>query len=137
MAEPIAVGASASLDHVVAAHDVAVFARLSGDHNPIHLDPGVARAAGFEGAVAHGMLVAALISRLLGTELPGPGTILLGQTLRYLRPVYPGDALRATVEITHIREDKPVITLHTWIESHGNIVLDGEATVITRELAKR
>jgi acyl dehydratase len=136
MADPIAVGASASIEHAFTLEDVAAFARLSGDENPVHLDADAARSAGFEREIVHGVLVVSLISRLLGTVLPGPGTILLGQELRYRRPVYPGDRLRATVEVTNVRADKPVITLRTTIET-DEVVVDGEATVLVRALGPR
>ncbi len=135
MAEPIRPGDRASLEHVFTGEDVAAFARLSGDDNPIHLDAAAARAAGFDREVVHGVLVTSLISRLLGTRLPGPGTILVGQELRYRRPVHPGDRLTATVEVTSVREDKPVIVLRTWVEG-TEVVLDGEATVILRTVAR-
>jgi acyl dehydratase len=134
MGEPIRPGDRASVEHVFSGEDVAAFARLSGDDNPIHLDTAAARAAGFEREVVHGVLVTSLISRLLGTRLPGPGTILLGQELRYRRPVHPGDRLTATVEVTSVREDKPVIVLKTWVEG-TEIVLEGEATVMLRTVA--
>ena len=133
MAEPIRPGDRASVDHVFSTEDVATFVRLSGDDNPIHLDAKASHAAGFEREVVHGVLVTSLISRLLGTRLPGPGTILLGQELRYRRPVYPGDRVRATVEVNSVREDKPVVTLRTWVET-DEVVLDGEATVVVRAL---
>ena len=135
MSEPIRPGDRASVEHVFTTEDVAAFARLSGDDNPIHLDADAATAAGFEREVVHGVLVTSLISRLLGTRLPGPGTILLGQELRYRRPVYPGDRLTATVEVTSVREDKPVIVLKTWVEG-DEVVLDGEATVIVRQVTR-
>jgi acyl dehydratase len=132
MAEPLRPGLRATVDHVFTQADVEAFAAISGDRNPIHFDPAVARAAGFEREIVHGNLVTSLISRILGTELPGPGTILLGQQLRYLRPVYSGDRIRASVEVVSIREDKPVVTLRTWVESHETVV-DGEATVLFRD----
>jgi acyl dehydratase len=81
----------------------------------------------------HGVLVCGLISQLLGTRLPGPGTILLAQELRYRRAVYPGEPVRATVEVTNVREDKPVFVLRTWVET-SEVVLEGEATVVVRKL---
>ena len=135
MTDPIRPGDRATVEHVFTTEDVAAFARLSGDDNPIHLDAGAAQAAGFEREVVHGVLVTSLISRLLGTQLPGPGTILLGQELRYRRPVHPGDRLTATVEVTSVREDKPVIVLKTWVES-DEVVVDGEATVINRQVVR-
>jgi len=131
MAEPLRPGDRASIDHTFSAADVEAFAGLSGDTNPIHLDRDAARRAGFDREVVHGVLVTSLISRLLGTRLPGPGTILLGQPLRYLRPVHPGDRVQAIVEVISVRVDKPVVVLKTWVEADG-IVLDGEATVVVR-----
>src|SRR4029079_6287726 len=99
-----------------------------------HLDAAAARAAGFDREVVHGVLVSSLISRLLGTRLPGPGTILLGQELRYRRPVHPGDRLTARAEVRSVREEKPVMVLKTLVEG-TEIVLDGEATVMLRTVA--
>jgi acyl dehydratase len=133
MPDAIRQGDRATIEHVFSSEDVAAFALLSGDSNPIHLDEGAAGAAGFERQVVHGVLVVSLISRLLGTVLPGPGTILLAQELRYRRPVYPGELVRATVEVTSVREDKPVFVLRTWVET-SEVVLDGEATVVLRKI---
>lgn len=131
MTDAYRVGDRASLDHTFTSAEVADFARLSGDVNPIHLETAAATAAGFERSIVHGALVLGLISRLLGTRLPGPGTILLQQNLRYLRPVYPGQAVRASVEITSARDDKPIFGLRTWVET-DEVVLEGDATVIVR-----
>ena len=133
MVEPLRPGDRASIDHTFTPADVEAFARLSGDDNPIHVDRDAARRAGFDREVVHGVLVTSLISRLLGTRLPGPGTILLGQQLRYLRPVHPGDRVQAIVEVISVRVDKPVVVLKTWVEADG-IVLDGEATVVVRTM---
>ena len=131
MAEPLRLGDRASVEHSFSHDDVAAFIRLSGDANPIHLDPEAARAAGFDDVVVHGMLVGSLLSRLLGMRLPGPGTILLGQELRYRRPVHPGMPLQAHVEVVDIRADKPIAVLRTWIQS-TEVVIDGQATVLVR-----
>lgn len=133
MIDAIRPGARATIEHTFTAADVTTFARLSGDENPIHLDGDAARTAGFEREVVHGVLVCSLISRLLGTRLPGPGTILLAQDLRYRRPVYPDQAARATVEVVSVREDKPVVVLRTWVET-DEVVVEGEATVVVRKL---
>jgi 3-hydroxybutyryl-CoA dehydratase len=133
MNDAIRPGARATIEHTFTADDIATFARLSGDENPIHLDAGAARTAGFEGEIVHGTLVCSLISRVLGTRMPGPGTILLAQELRYRRPVYPGRPIRATVEVVSVREDKQVVVLRTWVET-DEVVLDGEATVVVRNL---
>lgn len=133
MTDALRPGSRATIEHTFSAEDVAAFARLSGDSNPIHLDAAAARRAGFDRPVVHGVLVGSLISRLLGTRLPGPGTILLSQELKYRRPVYPDDPIRASVEVISVREDKPVVVLRTWVET-TEIVLDGEATVVVRKL---
>jgi acyl dehydratase len=130
-------GARASADWSFSLQDVAEFARLSGDDNPIHLDPSAARAAGFDGPIVHGALVMGLFSRLLGTRLPGPGTIYLGQEIRFTRPVYPGATVTAHVEVVAVREDKPVVSLRTWAEAAGVTVMEGTATVLVRGAAPR
>jgi acyl dehydratase len=128
-------GAAARLEHRFTADDIAAFVRLSGDDNPIHLQAAAARAAGFEREVVHGVLVLSLISRILGTDLPGPGTILLGQEIRYVYPVYVGDLVTASVEILTVRDDKPIIGLRTWVET-DRLALDGQATILYRPVAR-
>jgi acyl dehydratase len=132
MAELPRPGDTASVVHTFSVEDIAAFARLSGDDNPIHLDAAAASAAGFDGIIAHGALVIGLFSRLLGTRLPGPGTVYLGQEIRFMRPVYPGSPVTASVEVMSVREDKPVLVLRTWAEAAGAVVMDGQATVLVR-----
>lgn len=132
-AERPSVGQRASLARRFAVSDVVAFAALTGDDNPIHLQREAATRAGFDRELVHGTLVAGLISQLLGTQLPGPGTILLAQELRYLRPVYVGNLVHASVEVLTVREDKPVYTLRTWVET-PDLALDGTATVVVRSL---
>jgi 3-hydroxybutyryl-CoA dehydratase len=125
------VGATASRTKTITRADVEAFAALTGDDNPLHLDEEFARNTRFGRPIAHGMLVAGLISAVLGRILPGPGTIYLRQTLEFLRPVYLGDMVTAVVEVVRIREDKPVITLATrCLNQHGEEVLRGEAVVL-------
>lgn len=85
---------------------VKLFAEVSGDNNPVHLDEEYASATPFKSRIAHGMLVGSLISKLLGTELPGEGTIYLEQNLRFLKPVYLGDEVTATVSIKELLTEK-------------------------------
>lgn len=130
MAE-LKVGATVSWARTITQADIEAFAALTGDYNPLHLDETFARNTRFGRPVAHGMLVASLISAVLGQLLPGPGTIYLSQSLQFLRPVYPGDTVTAIVEVIHIREDKPVVTLATrCINQNGEEVLRGEAVVL-------
>lgn len=127
-----AVGDRATVEHVFSQADVTAFAHLSGDDNPVHLDAAAAVEMGFSGTIVHGMLAAGLISRLLGTRLPGPGTIYLGQELRFRRPILPGEPVTATVEVTGRREDKPIFELRTTVMSAGETAIEGTATVLLR-----
>jgi acyl dehydratase len=97
--DELAIGDSASLERTLTQHDIQLFAILSGDVNPQHLDAEYAASTRTQGVVAHGMWGGTLISAVLGTRLPGPGTIYLGQTLRFLAPVRPGDHLTVRVEV--------------------------------------
>lgn len=127
------VGDKVSITKSFTQEEVERFSELSLDTNPLHLDPEYAQGTPFGGRIVHGMLVASLFSGLLGKELPGEGSIYLGQSLRFTAPVYAGDEITATVEVTHIREDKPITTLRTTcVDSKGTIVIDGEAVVMAR-----
>lgn len=128
----IKVGARDSLSHVVTEKDILAIAETTGDTNPLHLDESFAAASRFGRRIAHGILPAGLISAVLGTKLPGAGTIYLSQKLDYLKPVFIGDILTAFVEIVSVREDKPIITLATWVENQAGVkVLNGEAIVLS------
>ena len=127
-----AVGDTASLEHVFTQEDIAAFAQLSGDDNPVHLDEAAARRMGFTGTIVHGMLAAGLISRLLGTKLPGPGTIYLRQELSFRHPIIPGEAVLATVSVVSRRDDKPILDLSTIVRSRGETAIEGSATVLVR-----
>lgn len=117
----------------LAAEDIDRFAEASGDRNPIHMSDEAGRAAGFDGRIAHGMLAAATISRLLGTVFPGHGTVYLGQELRFLRPVYPDQALSA--ELTVLRRAGQRATLRTLVtDADGRPLVDGEAEVMLPKL---
>ncbi len=130
MIERFAVGQQAQLERTLTAHDVMVFANVTGDHNPVHVDAAAAAASPFGGQIVHGMLTASLISAVLGTQLPGPGAIYVSQSLRFLRPVRLGDTVVARVEIRAIDPVKRRLTLVTTVLNQaGKAVLDGEATV--------
>jgi enoyl-CoA hydratase len=133
MADRLVPGMHAAVTATFGAREVAAFVALSGDDNPIHLDAAAASAAGFEREIVHGALVLGLISRLLGTTLPGPGTVIIEQQIRYRRPVFVGEPVTAHVEVTSVREDKPVVTLRTWAET-SDVALDGETVVVVRAL---
>jgi 3-hydroxybutyryl-CoA dehydratase len=125
-----ALGTRAERIRTITEVDIVDFAQVSGDHNPLHLDPHYAAQTPFGGRIAHGFLTASIISAILGTELPGPGSIYLGQTLKFLAPVRVGDTVTVGVEVMAIREEKRIVTLRTdCINQDGILVLTGEATV--------
>ncbi len=127
---------TASLTRTFTQADVAAFAALSGDVNPIHLDAAYAQTTRFERRIVHGMLVSSLFSTLFGTQVPGPGAIYLGQKLRFKAPVYPGDTITAAVELTNMREDKPIATYSTVATNQdGAVVIEGEATLYVPDTA--
>lgn len=107
------IGERASFTKTVTEADVTTFAGLIGDFNPIHIDAEYARKSRFGRRVAHGILTAGLISAVLGNKLPGPGAIYLSQQIEFLAPVYIGDTITATVEVTAWRADKRIVTLKT------------------------
>jgi len=129
--DEIAVGDSASIERTLRAEDIQLFAVLSGDVNPQHLDAEFAASTRFHGVIAHGMWGAALISAVLGTRLPGPGTVYLGQTLKFLQPVRVGDTLTIRVTVTARDEGRKRLTLAcTCINQQGAAVIEGEADVL-------
>ena len=129
--DELSVGETASLVRLVKADDVKLFAAESGDVNPAHLDPHYAATDIFGHIVIHGMWTAGLISTLLGTKLPGPGTIYLDQNLHFRKPVAPGDTITANVTVREKRSEKSIILFDTCCTNQrGEEVLTGIATVI-------
>ncbi len=129
--DEIAVGDSASLERTLSAADIQLFAVMSGDLNPQHLDPEFAASTRFHGVIAHGMWGAALISAVLGTRLPGPGTIYLGQSLRFLAPVHIGDTLKIEVRVRERVEHGHRLKLDCrCVNQDGVSAIEGEAEVI-------
>ena len=109
---------------------IEAFAQLSGDRNPVHFDDAFAKRIGFDGHIAHGAVTAALLSAVLGMDLPGPGSVFLEVSWRFLAPVRPGDVITAQAIVTSVRSDKPVTTLATRVTNQAGItVLDGTAVV--------
>ena len=110
---------------------IRLFAGLTGDTNPVHLDEDFAAGTRFGRRIAHGMIAAGLISATLANDLPGPGTVYLSQTLQFKAPVYPGDTITTTVEVKSVRPDKPIVTLITSCKNQSDaVVLTGEAVVL-------
>jgi acyl dehydratase len=132
-----AIGTEATLSRTITEDDILLFAIVSGDKNPLHLDADYAERSLFGKRIAHGFLIGSLISAVLGNVLPGPGSVYLGQTLRFLAPIHIGDTVTVIVKVVALREDKRIVTLHTnCTNQHGNLVLSGEATVkYMREVA--
>ena len=128
--EDIEIGMIRHLCKVVTDHDIEIFAEVSTDHNPIHLDDSYANNTIFGGRIAHGMLTAGLISAVIGEQLPGHGTVYLGQTLKFLGPVRPGDRVTAQVEVVEIDPGRRRVKLDTCCLVNGKKVLAGEATVL-------
>ncbi len=123
-------GDSASISKTITANDVERFSNISLDTNPLHLDADYARTTRFGKPIAHGLLVAGLISAVIGTKIPGRGAIYVGQTLRFLRPVYLGDTVTATATIHQYDREKGRMTLHTICKNQGGEeVLAGEAEI--------
>jgi len=121
----------ASLVRTLSQEDIELFAVMSGNVNPAHLDEDFARAGVFEGIIGHGMWAGSLVSTLLGTVLPGPGTVYLSQNLDFQKPVRIGDTISVSVTVSHIREDKPVVTFDCLCQnSLGETVLRGTAVVL-------
>jgi len=119
-----------SLRKEVTDRDIELFAEVSTDRNPVHLDESYAQDTIFEGRIAHGMLTAGLISAVIGEQLPGHGTVYLGQSLKFLAPVRPGDVVLAEVEVTAIDHSKRRVSLDTRCMIGNKKVLIGEATVL-------
>ncbi len=130
------VGDSETLSKTITLENIQEFADLTGDVNPVHVNEEMAKKTRFKGRIAHGMWGASLISAVIGTRLPGPGAIYLGQTLTFKAPVYPGDTVTAKCTVKKVREDKSIVTLETTCENQkGEVVVEGEAVVLVEELA--
>jgi 3-hydroxybutyryl-CoA dehydratase len=126
-----AIGDRAERLVVVSDEQLEQFALATGDRNPIHFDDAHAAATRFGGRIAHGMLVGGLISALLADELPGPGTIYLGQELRFRAPVRPGDRVRCEVEVTELDGRRVTLATRAWVGE--TLVVDGTARVLAAE----
>lgn len=128
----LTVGQMASLGKTITDADILLFGAVSLDTNPVHFNAEAAALTPFKERIAHGMLSAGLISAVMGTKLPGPGTIYLAQTLQFRRPVKIGDTVTATAEITALDPVKQHVTLKTTCTVAGKVVITGEATVMPR-----
>ncbi|MFO7876458.1 MAG: MaoC family dehydratase [Desulfovermiculus sp.] len=129
--DELQVGERAEFSKTVSETDIYVYAGVSGDMNPAHINEPYAQQTMFKTRIAHGMLPAGFISAVLGTKLPGPGTIYLKQDLAFKAPVHIGDTVTATVEVVDINTEKRRVTLKTTCTNQeGTVVIDGQALVM-------
>ena len=128
--EDLEIGRSASLAKVMGDAEIAAFAEISEDHNPLHMDEAYAEQTMFKGRIAHGMLSAALFSAIIGERLPGHGTIYLAQNLSFRAPVRPGDLVNATVTVSTIDLAKGRVSLDCVASVGDTVVIKGDALVL-------
>lgn len=134
----IKVGDAAEFAKTVSESDVYLYAGITGDLNPAHINQTYAEKTFFRGRIAHGMLTAGFISAILGMKLPGPGTIYMKQELKFLAPVRIGDTIAARAEVTEVTAEKNRIKLKTTCTNQeGTLVLDGEAVVSPPKAPKK
>jgi acyl dehydratase len=135
-------GDVARRSRTVQASDIELFTAITGDRNPIHYDPELAKASRFGGIVVQGGVTTGLLNALVAEDLPGPGSVFLEVSWRFLAPVRPGDVLTAEARVLEVRADKPVTTLGTTVRTgDGTVVVDGTAVVwrdpMVQELSSR
>jgi len=128
------VGQKAQRSRVVQAEDIERFTEISGDRNPLHYDEQAARSTPFGGLVVQGGVTSAILNAVVAEELPGPGTVFMQVNWSFKAPVRPGDTITGEVEVTKVREDKPITELITRVLVDGNVVLDGTAVCYTMPL---
>lgn len=127
----LSLGQSAEVTHTVTEEDIKIFGDLSGDYNPLHFDEEWAKTTMFKGRIAHGLLSASYISTAIGMKLPGPGTIYLGQSMKFMGPVRIGDTITARVEVAALNDEKKRVTLKTICTNQNDeVVIDGEALIM-------
>jgi acyl dehydratase len=126
------VGQKAQRLRTVTARDIELFTEISGDRNPLHYDEEVAKNTRFGGIVVQGGIISAILNAVVAEDLPGPGTVFLQVNWNFRAPVRPGDTITGEVEVTKVREDKPITELNTRVMlSDGSVVLEGNAVCYT------
>lgn len=134
-ARPV-VGETAQLSRTITDSDIELFTEISGDHNPLHYDLQAAKASRFGEIVVQGGVTSAILNAVVAEELPGPGTVFLNVNWDFKAPVRPGDVITGHVEVTEVREGKPITTLRTWVvRDDGTVVLEGTAVCYTMDLS--
>ncbi len=128
----LTVGQKARRSKTVTARDVELYAEITGDRNPLHFDPAFAAGTRFGRLVAQGGITSVMLNALVAMDLPGPGTVFMSQSLRYLAPTYLGDTLTAEIEVLSVKPDKPVCQLKATVTNQdGAAVLEGECWTYT------
>lgn len=135
--EDLRPGMSATFSKTITEADIVLSAGVSGDNNAVHVNEEFARGTLFAGRIAHGFLTASVISAAVANRLPGPGTVYLGQQMRFKAPVRPGDTVHACVTVIGLDIAKARAVLSTACRVRGTVVIEGEATVMTTSLARR
>jgi len=131
------VGQTARRSREVSDQDIQLFTSISGDRNPLHYDEAVAKASRFGEIVVQGGVTSAILNAVVAEDLPGPGTVFLQVNWTFKAPVRPGDTITGQVEVTDVREDKPITTLDTKvIRGDGTVVLDGTAVCYTMPVSR-
>ena len=126
----LALGMTVSIQNTVAEQDVVDFARVSGDHNPLHMNDEYAKTTQFKGRIAHGALTASYISAILGNDLPGPGAVFMELNLKFVRPVRIGDTVVSTAEVIELIERGHRVRLAVKGEVEGKVCMKGDALVM-------
>lgn len=135
--EDLRPGLSATFSKTITEADIVLFAGVSGDNNAVHVNEEFAATTSFGGRIAHGFLTASVISAAVANRLPGPGTVYLGQQMRFKAPVRPGDTVHACVTVVSVDPVKARAVLSTVCRVRDVVVIDGEATVMTTSRARR
>ena len=130
-------GAAAERSKTIGQQDIALFTELTGDRNPLHFDGGMARESLFGGLIVQGGVTSGILNALVAEDLPGPGSVFLGVEWQFVKAVYVGDTITGRVEVTHVRQDKPICKLTTVVRNHkGETCLRGTATTYTAALRR-
>jgi len=127
--EEIKIGMTASYSQTLTDADIKAFSGISGDRNPVHLDEEYAESSRYKKRIAHGMMTASYFSALFGTKIPGEGCVYVAQSLNFKRPIYMGDTVIATVEVTKVDLDRKRVFFKTTCKVKNKIVTDGEAEI--------
>jgi acyl dehydratase len=128
-------GDIATRSKTMSVRDIELYTQITGDRNPLHYDEQAARASVFGGLIVQGGVTSGLLNALVAEDLPGPGTVFLSMQLKFVKAVYVGDTATARVEVTDVRDDKPICTLAVKVRNqHGDVCLSGVATTYTAAL---